>query len=184
MAVNKVVYGGETLIDLTSDTVTPETLAEGVTAHDAAGNLIIGTMSTAALEARVLELESRFDILASERAVYTDIDDSNGNDINGSDDTAVEGRTVFSSLNCFTATIGTNWTVSDNSYVQYINVNGILATDRPFVDILLSDEYYMAEEELRVYDGIYRITTVDGGIIVHASYPTKTSFNIQMEVHR
>lgn len=43
MAVNKVVYGGETLIDLTSDTVTAATLAEGVTAHDASGNLIVGT---------------------------------------------------------------------------------------------------------------------------------------------
>lgn len=45
MAVNKVVYGGETLVDLTNDTVTPETLAEGVTAHDASGAVITGTMT-------------------------------------------------------------------------------------------------------------------------------------------
>lgn len=44
MAVNKVTYGGETLIDLTGDSVTPATLAEGVTAHDASGNVIVGTM--------------------------------------------------------------------------------------------------------------------------------------------
>lgn len=44
MAVNKVVYDGSTLIDLTEDTVTPETLAEGVTAHAASGETIIGTM--------------------------------------------------------------------------------------------------------------------------------------------
>ena len=47
MAVNKVVYntenGAEVLIDLTNDSVTPETLAEGVTAHDASGALIVGT---------------------------------------------------------------------------------------------------------------------------------------------
>lgn len=42
--INKVVYGGTTLIDLTSDTVTPATLAEGVTAHNASGELITGTM--------------------------------------------------------------------------------------------------------------------------------------------
>jgi hypothetical protein len=46
MAVNKVVYndenGPKTLIDLTDDSVTPETLAEGVTAHDASGNIIHG----------------------------------------------------------------------------------------------------------------------------------------------
>ena len=45
MAVNKVVYNGETLVDLTNDSVTPETLAEGVTAHDASGAVIVGTMS-------------------------------------------------------------------------------------------------------------------------------------------
>lgn len=43
MAINKVVYGGNTLIDLSGDTVTPETLAEGVTAHNAAGVKITGT---------------------------------------------------------------------------------------------------------------------------------------------
>lgn len=46
MAVSKVNYGDETLIDLTSDTVTPETLSEGVTAHNAAGESITGTMSS------------------------------------------------------------------------------------------------------------------------------------------
>lgn len=50
MGVNKVVMntseGEETLIDLTSDTVTAETLADGATAHDASGNVIEGTMPT------------------------------------------------------------------------------------------------------------------------------------------
>ncbi len=48
MAVNKVVMntanGAETLIDLTNDTVTASTLAEGETAHDASGNVIVGTL--------------------------------------------------------------------------------------------------------------------------------------------
>lgn len=42
MAINKVVYGDETLLDLTNDTVTPETLEEGVTAHAANGEIIVG----------------------------------------------------------------------------------------------------------------------------------------------
>lgn len=41
--VSKVEYGGRTLVDLTNDTVTPETLAKGVTAHDASGKQITGT---------------------------------------------------------------------------------------------------------------------------------------------
>lgn len=40
---NKIIYGGQTLIDLTSDTVTADKLAEGVTAHDKSGATITGT---------------------------------------------------------------------------------------------------------------------------------------------
>ena len=39
---NKVVYNGQTLIDLTGDTVTPQTLLSGYTAHDASGAVITG----------------------------------------------------------------------------------------------------------------------------------------------
>lgn len=43
--VNKVQYGSSTLIDLTGDTVTAASLAQGYTAHDASGAPITGTMS-------------------------------------------------------------------------------------------------------------------------------------------
>lgn len=42
---NKVVVGGTTLIDLTSDTVTPSVLMQGYTAHDMAGAVISGTLT-------------------------------------------------------------------------------------------------------------------------------------------
>lgn len=41
--VNKVVYGGQTLIDLTADTITAGDLTVGVTAHDKSGATITGT---------------------------------------------------------------------------------------------------------------------------------------------
>lgn len=41
--VNKVVIGGETKLDLTSDTVVPEKLAQGYKAHDKSGAPIVGT---------------------------------------------------------------------------------------------------------------------------------------------
>ena len=44
MAINKVVYGTTVLVDLTSDTVDAAHLAKGYTAHDAAGNLIVGSL--------------------------------------------------------------------------------------------------------------------------------------------
>ena len=42
MGRSKIVYAGDTLLDLTEDTVTPETLLKGATAHNAAGELITG----------------------------------------------------------------------------------------------------------------------------------------------
>ena len=42
MGRSKIVYAGDTLLDLTADTVTPETLLKGMTAHNAAGELITG----------------------------------------------------------------------------------------------------------------------------------------------
>ena len=44
MAINKVIYNGVTLIDLTVVNVTPDKLAEGVIAMNAKGELIVGTL--------------------------------------------------------------------------------------------------------------------------------------------
>lgn len=44
-AVNKVDLNGVTVLDLTSDTVTPETLLVGTTAHNAKGETITGTLA-------------------------------------------------------------------------------------------------------------------------------------------
>lgn len=41
--INKIIYGGNTLIDLTSDTITASDLAYGKTAHDKSGTIITGT---------------------------------------------------------------------------------------------------------------------------------------------
>ncbi len=43
MGVNKVVYSGQTLIDLTSDTVDASSLRSGKKAHSSAGESITGT---------------------------------------------------------------------------------------------------------------------------------------------
>ena len=45
MAVNKVIYGNDTLIDLTSDTATSDKVLNGYTFHDASGTLRTGSAS-------------------------------------------------------------------------------------------------------------------------------------------
>ena len=44
MGISKVNFGGDTLIDLTNDSVTAGTLAKGATAHNAAGEQVVGTL--------------------------------------------------------------------------------------------------------------------------------------------
>lgn len=44
MAYNKVVYNNNTLIDLTSDTVTSSSLESGIIAHSADGSTITGIL--------------------------------------------------------------------------------------------------------------------------------------------
>ena len=43
MGVNKVVLGSVVRLDLTGDSVTPQTLLSGATAHNKAGEVITGT---------------------------------------------------------------------------------------------------------------------------------------------
>lgn len=54
MGINKVEYGGNTLIDLTGDSVTPETLALGTIAHNSAGEEIVGEAKITPLEKKKL----------------------------------------------------------------------------------------------------------------------------------
>ena len=51
MAINKIIYNGGTLIDLTGDTVTADKLMQGYTAHDKTGTAIIGTATGGGTEA-------------------------------------------------------------------------------------------------------------------------------------
>lgn len=44
MTVNKVEYAGKVLLDLTEDTVSPDKLISGATAHDKTGAKIVGTL--------------------------------------------------------------------------------------------------------------------------------------------
>lgn len=63
MAFNKVVYGKNTLIDLTGDTVTADDLVSGKTAHDRSGAPITGTNPYAKAETDA-EVDAQADLIA------------------------------------------------------------------------------------------------------------------------
>jgi hypothetical protein len=80
MAVNKVVYNQSTLIDLTSDTVTEDTLLKGCTAHKSDGTIVTGKM---------------FEGYPSEYILYESIRDSSGDSIADNLNSVIQGKTVY-----------------------------------------------------------------------------------------
>lgn len=80
MPVNKIVYGNRTLIDLTADTVTEETLLKGCQAHRADGTIIIGTMLSGC---------------PAEFIVEEEVFDSSGQDIQDETGSVVKGRIKY-----------------------------------------------------------------------------------------
>ena len=68
MANNKVqLSDGTVLLDLTGDTVTPQTLLSGVTAHDAAGKRIVGTGDGSNLTVAFTTASTRVNIATGEK---------------------------------------------------------------------------------------------------------------------
>lgn len=45
MAVNKIIYNAQVLIDLTNDTVAADNLLAGYAAHDKSGNSVVGNVT-------------------------------------------------------------------------------------------------------------------------------------------
>lgn len=84
----------------------------------------------------------------------------------------------------FTASIGTAWAGSAAPYTQEVAVEGLLASDKPIVDVVLSSGYESAMAELDAWANIYRIVTADGKITVYSAAATETAINIQMVVNR
>ena len=96
MAINKVIFGGDTLIDLTADTVTAADLASGVTAHDKSGAVITGTNTndsdTSEDTAAVAEILSGK--TAHARGAQLTGTMPNRGAVNGAIDTLADGYTV------------------------------------------------------------------------------------------
>lgn len=74
--INKVIYGGRTLIDLTGDTVDPSKLLNGIKAHDKSGATIVGTCT---FDVDSTDATATSDEILSGKTAYV-----NGNKLTGS----------------------------------------------------------------------------------------------------
>lgn len=106
--VNKVVYGNSTLIDLTNDTVTSETLVSGYTAHDRSGATVTGT----------LELPSSSTPLEIEKG-GTNANNASGARTNLSVYSKVETDSAISQS---TATLNLNFVANDDTWSEIYTI--------------------------------------------------------------
>ena len=96
MAISKIIYGGQTLIDLTADTITAEKLQKGYTAHGANGEAITGTCTYDAdtQDATASEAEILADKSAYVRGVKVTGTMKNNGAVNGAINAKAEEYTV------------------------------------------------------------------------------------------
>lgn len=85
----------------------------------------------------------------------------------------------------FTGTLlADGWTGTTAPFSQAITVNGILSTDKPKADIVVSSTYATAETEIEAWGYVYRIVTRQNGVTAYATEKPEVSLSIQMEVVR
>lgn len=85
----------------------------------------------------------------------------------------------------FTGTLlADGWTGTSAPFSQAITVSGILETDKPKVDVVVSSTYATAETEIEAWGYVYRIVTSQNGVTVYATEKPEVSLSIQMEVIR
>ena len=140
--INKVVYGGTTLIDLTSDTVTAGDLAYGVTAHDRSGAQVTGTMNvlaqttwygtsstTASTAAKVVACEG-FTLTTGAiiGVLFSTANSASSMTLNVNGTGAITVQAGNASLN--STTNAYNWPADSMVYFMYNGTNWLLITSR------------------------------------------------------
>ncbi len=75
MAISKVIFGEDTLIDLTADTVKADKVLKGYTAHDASGEVITGSCT---FDADTQDATATADEILATKTAY-----NKGNKVNG-----------------------------------------------------------------------------------------------------
>ena len=83
-----------------------------------------------------------------------------------------------------TTTLNTSWSGSSAPYTKTISVSGILATDTPFIDIVMSGTYATDTARQEAWGYIYRAVTADNAITFYATDKPTVSLPLQIKVVR
>jgi len=84
-----------------------------------------------------------------------------------------------------TATLNTDdWTGTEAPFAQVQEVSGILATDVPIVDVVLSGDWEVDEARLEAWGYIYRIVTSNDSITAYAREKPDVALPLQLKAVR
>ena len=83
-----------------------------------------------------------------------------------------------------TATLDTTWFGTSAPYTKTVSVSGILYTDTPIIDVVMSGTYSIDEERIEAWGYIYRAVTANGSITFYATEKPTVSLPIQIRVVR
>jgi hypothetical protein len=83
-----------------------------------------------------------------------------------------------------TATLDTTWSGTSAPYTKTVSVSGILSTDTPIIDVVMSGTYSTDEARIEAWGHIYRAVTADGSITFYAIEKPAVSLPIQIKVVR
>lgn len=116
MPINKVVFGGSTLMDISDSNVTPETLQKGVVAYNSAGEQIVGTMS---------KFNEVYPVSSTDGVAYTATVDGLDELYAGLRITVIPDRVSSTK----TPTLDINGTGAKNIIIPIDGVNGVITTN-------------------------------------------------------
>lgn len=80
----------------------------------------------------------------------------------------------------YNATIGTSYS-GNGPYTQNVNITGIVSTDNPIIDIVLTSDTDSSKTILEAWSNVSRIVANDGTITVYC-YDDKPTVNIPIQL--
>lgn len=95
-------------------------------------------------------------------------------------------QTYMAHVNHFvlTTTLDTTWTGTSAPYTKTITVSGILSTDTPVVDIVMSGTFATDEARIENWAYIYRVVSADNSLTFYATDKPIIDLPIQIKVVR
>lgn len=86
----------------------------------------------------------------------------------------------------YTTTVDTVWTsLSAGGYSKTVAVEGILASDNPFVDLVLGEDITANEQALEAWACVSRVTTAEDSITLYANREAPiAAFTLQLKLVR